>query len=167
MIYLLLKSQAGWGFLLVTANKKLYLQENILINLIFLWENFISALKSAWTLHVSNHQAVLVLQLVECTSDLRLLILSIGDSNLQSRKAGRSTRLYPWFLVKFRAYWSLDFPVTYISWYYILTQTCQLLVIASGPPWRTREKWLCCWFKLSSSCALRFQPSRQVHLKAD
>lgn len=43
----------------MTGNKKLYLKENILINLIFLWESFISALKSAWTLYVSNNQAVL------------------------------------------------------------------------------------------------------------
>lgn len=79
----------------MTANEKLYLQENILINLMFLWENFISPVKSAWILYVSNHQAVLALQLVEHITDLKLLIQRTGDSNLQSRKVGRSTRLYP------------------------------------------------------------------------
>lgn len=137
------------------------------ITLIFLWENLILAVKSAWRLYVSNHQAVLALQLVEHTTDLKLLILSSGDSNLQSRKVGRSTRLYPWFLVKFRARWSLGFSVTYISWYCILGQTCKLLVMAPGPLCKIREKWMNCWFKLSSSCAVRFQPSRQVQPTAD
>lgn len=62
-----LKSQAWWGFLLVVANEKLYLLEHILADLIFLCGNFISAVKSAWTLHVSNHWAV---NLMACGTDV-------------------------------------------------------------------------------------------------
>lgn len=62
-----LKSQAWWGFLLVVANEKLYLLEDILADLIFLCGNFISAVKSAWTLHVSNHWAI---NLMACGTDV-------------------------------------------------------------------------------------------------